>query len=404
VRSTEILIKVLSEKELSKTQEILEATLADSRRRKNILTLCWTTGLLVFLNLCTWELLARFVVFAAKPPYSSNPQYDSKYLVAKTLRQCDDNIILCGDSLMKQGIYPELLSSKLHKVNEHIRVVNLAVNGGSQSDAIKYLDFVQARGIKPRLVIFDYEVAMSANEKSPAADPTHLDGYLLSGLLSRPHDFVQQCELVFSDCSFLVRQRGGIKHLLLDFLSSLPNARLFEQQSIQPLTVVTGREISESGMAPEFRLSSENDSVNQRRFIEYNSYERSPKSGHFIYNTDSYLQIIRYCQKHELPLVLTWLPHQVSVYDKYWYSAPYTESWFKQNFDNLEKEKFVFPLYINNFPEDPAFYFDYRHLSNYGCVKATELMADSLVQPKFRNLLVDFRLLIKGRNAPKQRQ
>ena len=361
----------------------------------------WTslTCTSVILNLFFCEMVTRFIVFLGKPASSQNPQYDLKTLVSETVYAGDDNVILCGDSLMKQGIYPELLSSKLHKINEHIRVVNLATNAGSQKDAICFLDHILSRGIKPRLVVFDYEVAMTGY-------PTELGNfewgqaksYLFNGVLSRPTDFSKSCEIMLSDLSYLIRQRGNLKHFIVDFVSSLAYAKEFQKKTFHQLSDVNDSETSWAGMSPDNRMTSWKDWPQQEWRIHSN-YSHSPKSGHFQYNPKMYSVIINYCQKHQIPLMLVWLPHERSIYGAFWYQAPYDSGWFRQRFEEYAREPFVFPLFLNTLPEDFSYYSDYRHLSTYGCVKATELMAEAMSKLQYRNLLIDPRKF--GENSHK---
>ena len=125
----------------------------DNDCRVTIQKLLKVTLPLMLLSLVVCEGFSRFFVFLSKPACSPNPQYDAKYLVADTVSGANDNITLFGDSLIKQGLYPELITSKLQSLNERVRVVNLATSGGSQEDAICYLEYLRGKGIKPKLVI-----------------------------------------------------------------------------------------------------------------------------------------------------------------------------------------------------------------------------------------------------------
>jgi hypothetical protein len=365
---------------------VSDACKRSSLKKFSIITLC-----LILLNLLACELVARFIVFLGKPASGANAQYDSKYLVADSVRAGDDNIILCGDSLMKQGIFPELLSRKLQNVNKHIRAVNLAISAGTQRDAIAYLDYIRSKGVNPRLVVFDYEVAMTGYENAAGdGDWGQSKSYLFRGILSRPKDIKTACEVTLQDMSYLVRQRGSFKHFVLDFLAALPNAKLYKKQSYYEPSDISWKETSEAGMSPEHRFTPVNDWVNQKWRISFN-YDHSPQGGNFHYNPDMYSMIIKYCQLYKIPLMLVWLPHESSIYGAFWYKAPLDAGYFRQRFEEYAKEPFVFPLYLNTLPDDCVYFADYKHLNTYGCVKATEAMAEALSQPKYEGLLHDFR-------------
>ncbi len=363
----------------------------DAAKRSSLIRFCVITFSLLFLNFLACEMIARFIVFIGKPASGANTEYDSKYLVADSISGADDNIILCGDSLMKQGIFPELLSRKLQKINQHIRVVNLAVTAGTQRDAIAYLDYIRSKGINPRLVVFDYEVAMTGFQTAYGdGDWGQRKSYLFRGILSRPRDLRNAFNIVLEDYSYLLRQRGSLKHLLLDFMTALPNTKLFKRYSNYELTDINWRDVSGAGMAPDNRFTPINDWANQKAKMSFN-YEHSPKSGHYQYNPDMYSMITHYCQHNKIPLMLVWLPHQSSMYESFWYKPPLDAAWFRQRFEEYSKEPFVFPLYLNTLAEDCINFADYRHLNTYGCIKTTEAFANALSQPRFEGLLHDFR-------------
>jgi hypothetical protein len=214
--------------------------------------------------------------------------------------------------------------------------------------------------------------------------------YLFRGILSRPKDLRSTCNVLLDDCSYLARQRGSFKHFLFDFLTALPNAKLFKRYSYNELSDISSRETTAAGMAPDSRFTPINDWANQQFYMSH-SHEHSPQSGHFRYNPDMYSMIIHYCQQNKIPLVMVWLPHQSSMYGAFWYKPPLDASWFRQRFEEYSKEPFVFPVYLNTLPEDCINFADYKHLNTYGCMKATEAFADALSQPRYEGLLHDFR-------------
>jgi len=139
-------------------------------------------------------------------------------------------------------------------------------------------------------------------------------------------------------------------------------------------------------MSPDHKLTTEDDWAEQKIRIS-TSYNSSPKSGNFHFNPEVYSLIVQYCQEQGIPLILVWLPHETCVYNAYWYAPPYNEAWFRKQFEEYSKKPGVFPVYLNTLPQDCALYSDYRHLSNYGCIKASELFAETLMQPRYRNLI-----------------
>lgn len=374
------------------TKKVLIDSAQESQRRGVLCRHILKTAIVIVINLLACEFLTRFAVFLGKPANSQNPQYDVKTLVANTLWPGQDIVVLCGDSLMKQGIYPELLTAKLHRINEHIRVVNLATSAGSQKDAICFLKYIAKRGTKPRLVMFDYEVA---NTGFPT-DQINVDwgqgkSYLFNGVLSRPTEFGQCCEVYASDFSFLIRNRGSLKHFTLDFLSSLPNLARFKSKMFYELDDVNDHRTSWSGMSPDNRLMSELERANQSARIRYTA-GHSPKYGPFNYNRNAYSYIIHYCQQNQIPLGLVWLPHEKSVYNECWYQKPFDASFFRKEFDSYSREPFVFPVFLNNLSDDEPFFSDYRHLNTYGCIKATEMLANEMLRrTDFNNILFDCR-------------
>ena len=197
----------------------------------------WLSGvaLTVVIGLLCAELIGRFVVFTGKPANSNNPQYDTKYRVAGSLKASDANIVLCGDSLMKEGIFPELVTATVKKSssNESVRVSNLAVTGGTQVDAVQYLEYLKHRNIKPRLVAFDYEVSNTCLPTMASnLDWGQSHSYLFRGMLSRPHGAKEIGQIAPADYSYILRQRANLKRDICDFFAALPSQKIFERKSI----------------------------------------------------------------------------------------------------------------------------------------------------------------------------
>jgi hypothetical protein len=371
---------------------------------------------IVIVTLFVCEVAVRFIVYVGKPSLTENPQYHVKYLVAKKITNEQDNVLLMGDSLMKAGIYPELVTAKLRKVNKRIRVVNLSVNGSTQSDAIAYLEFLREKGVKPRLVVYDYEVsntgsntatnnsaykvaslssvapAIGMSRNTAAAAPVSAlvnksvgasasRGYLFEGLLSRPNNFWKSYELFFSDQFYLVRYRATLKTFILEFLKSCKFPARFERKSFVEPRDWDDYGTTPDGMSPNHKLIVEENRSDQAKAIAP-SHSTSPQSEYYKYEPDAYQPIIEYCQQNQIQLVILWLPHQSSIYREFYYRAPYTESWFRQQFDCYAQRPWVHPIFLNTLSEDSNYFTDYRHLSTYGCVKASELFATGLLEPK----------------------
>jgi hypothetical protein len=289
---------------------------------------------------------------------------------------------------VKQGLYPELIAARLQKINPHIRVVNLAVNGGSQSDAIAYLNYLRDfRCTKPRLVVFDFEVSLTGMRTPPnAATLSSSASYLFDRKMHAHSGLWQEIAFLPSDLSLFVRHRGAIKHFLMDFLSLLPNAPVFEERSTIELCNANDAGTTYCGTSPDHNLTLDKE-LARRDSIIRKEWSGSPKSQDFKFNPEVYAPIIEYCQKNQIPLMLTWLPHEAYMYNERWYKEPYTKEWFKQQFQNYAKQFFVFPVYLNELAQNHAYFSDYRHLSTYGCVFASERLADTIAEPKYRSLI-----------------
>ena len=372
------------EKESTST---LNAHPGDAHERVLIARFLSNAILIVLVGLFAAELLGRFVVFSSKPANSTNPQYDTKYRVAGSLNPTDTNIVLCGDSLMKEGVYPELITAKLKKRNQSIRVSNLAVTGGNQLDAVQYLNYLKQRNVKPKLVVFDFEVSNTClPTMANNIDWGQTHSYLFRGLLSRPKGLKEVSQIAPSDAFYLVRQRANIKKAFCDFFSALPSTRAFAQKSFYEPTNSPQLEVSESGMAPNNQVADKIDWSEEKRKIGFFT-PFCPQSATYKYNPYAYSIIVDYCQQQQIPLLLVWLPHQKKIYDTLFYKAPYDEAWHRQQFENYSKRPFVSTEYLNVLPDDCIYFHDYRHLNTYGCVKTSELLADALNKPQYKPLL-----------------
>jgi hypothetical protein len=378
----------LLEIEPQASQKQLASVTVEVARKKELMGWIVHSLVCLLIAIAVSELCCRFVAFVGKPALTSNPQYHLKYLVAKTVTPWSDNIVLCGDSLVKQGLYPELIAAKLQQVNPDVRVVNLAVNGGSQSDAITYLDYLRdVRHTKPRLVVFDFEVSLTGLD-TPQNPGTlaKTGGYLSNRFMKVRSGFWRNASFFFSDNFLLVRDRGALKHYLVDFLGVLANQPLREDRSTVELCNANDGSTTYCGMSPDHNLTLDRDLGRRDENIRL-KWDGSPVSGRFRFNPNVYDPIITYCQKNEIPLMLVWLPHERYMYQARWYQAPYTESWFRQRFEESARKLFVFPVYLNDCVSGHASFSDYRHLSTYGCIKASEALGDTLAQPKYRSLI-----------------
>ncbi len=349
----------------------------------------WLLGatISVLIALCAAELIGRFIVFNGKPASSSNPQFDTKYRVANSLRPSDANVVLCGDSLMKEGIYPELITASLKKDYPSVRASNLAVTGGTQLDAIKYLEYLKQRKVKPRLVVFDFEVSNTClPTMANNIDWGQTRSYLFKGMLSRPANLRETAQLLPSDISYIVRQRANIKRSLCDFFSALPSPKIFARKSFFDLNNSPQFEVSESGMAPNNKITPSVDWDEEKQKIGFFT-PYCPQSAAYKYNPQAYSLIIEYCRLNQLPLLMVWLPHQTKVYDALYYKAPYDESWHKKRFEEYANLPSVFAEYLDAVPDDAIYFHDYRHLNNYGCVKSSELLVRALHKPEYKSLL-----------------
>ncbi len=341
----------------------------------------------VALALIGAEVIARFIVFNGKPAESTNAQFDTKYRVANSLQASDANIVLCGDSLMKEGIYPELITANLKSSYKTVRTSNLAVTGGTQLDAVKFLEYLKARKVKPRLVVFDYEVSNTClPTMANNIDWGQTRSYLFKGMLSRPRKLKDVLQLLPGDISYLVRQRANIKRSLSDFFTALPSPKVFARKSFYEPNNSPQLEVSESGMAPNNKITPETNWSEEREKIGFFT-PYCPKSAAYKYNPQAYSIIIDYCNSNQIPLLMVWLPHQTRVYDAMFYKKPYTEEWHKQQFDNYSKLPLVFSEYLNVLPDKAIYFHDYRHLNTYGCVKTSELLAEALKSPRYKNIL-----------------
>jgi hypothetical protein len=302
----------------------------------------------------------------------------------------DDNVVLCGDSLVKQGLYPELIEAKLQKINEHLKVVNLAVNGSNQQDAIAYLRYLRdIRKIRPRLVIFDFQVMFTGlKEATTETEGGNPRSYLFARKLNSRPSFSENLSIIPSDVSVLIRQRGAIKHFIQSFFSVLMKPHLYDAQNSSPLINFDEPSSSRCGMSPNHNLILAKDVVKR---IEHDKddllWTPSPRKGNFRFNPEFYSPIITYCQQHQIPLMLVWLPHENLMYERYWYDRDHPEAWFRQRFEEHSKKLFVFPIFLNTLPQDSNYFFDYRHLSTYGCVKVSEMLSDVISLPKYRSLI-----------------
>ncbi|MBS1954396.1 MAG: hypothetical protein JST89_09420 [Cyanobacteria bacterium SZAS-4] len=289
---------------------------------------------------------------------------------------------------MKQGIYPELVTNLLHDKHVNVPFVNLAMNGGSQEDAIKYLDYLRSRGVTPQLVICPFSVELFGFEQ-PLVNKHwgQTDSYLFQGLLARPHNLLKKLSLLPADISLFVRHRGSLKHKINEFVFWQGSARGMSELTERTLTDGTNLEISRMGMGPtSFMLDESYLELIRERMIEQTDLS-SPRKAGYVFHPETYDLILNYCQKWHLNLCFVWLPQIDSFYDKYFYAPPYTHQYFRDLLFSYRRYPNVSTLDLNNGIEDLKYFVDFRHLSNYGNIKTSERLADCFLNdPQFKML------------------
>ncbi len=360
----------------------------EQERKRYTLRFFLEFGLALLIAFCFTELTTRFVVSLWLPPTSPAQLYEQKYLVARGLLPLHPYIIGVGDSLMKQGIYPELMTNLLHDKHVDVPFVNMAVNGGSQEDAIKYLDYLRSKGVVPLLLIFPFSVENFGFEQ-PQLNMHwgQTDSYLYQGILARPHNLLKKLALLPADYSLFVRHRGSLKHKINEFVFWQGSYRGVCELTERPLRDGTNLEISRMGMGPCHSMLDESlMEIQRERFIKQRD-AASPKKAGYIFHAGTNDLLLNYCQKWHLNLCFVWLPHIGSLYDKYFYAPPYTHQYFRDLLLSYRRYPNVSTLDLNTGIEDLKYFDDFRHLSTYGNLKTTERLADCLLNdPQFKML------------------
>jgi len=347
--------------------------------RKKLGSALFWCALAVLVNLAWWELAARIFAYVAQPPLSTSVAYDQKFKVASNIHNDRDFILLMGDSLMSRGINPDLLKSLLHQNGiKNINVANLAMDGGTQSNSVKYLEFLRnQRYFKPKMVIYNFEVSNTWRPGKNSDVRTDNDNtYLYRYLLSQPKDprrkFLQWTEDTFA----LARYQSQFKEYLCEFCNQMADTKPFYQHWTRDLVSNTRTEFGSYGGAAAYQILDETDmpaqNENARKFLA-----KGPNSPQYQCNWEFYWLIRSYCRGQHIPLVFVWLPHMNSIYDGCFYKEPYTHDWFRQKFMDY-KETYCYPVDLNQLPDNTSFYQDFRHLNSYGATKATELLAKYL--------------------------
>jgi hypothetical protein len=351
----------------------------ESAIRTRLMSALLWCGLAVLLNLAVWEMAARGFAFTAQPPLSSSVAYDQKFRVASHIHNDHQFILLMGDSLMSRGINPDLLRVLLHKGGiKDINVANLAMDGGTQANSVKYLEFLRIQHhFKPRLIVYDFEVSNTGRPgKNSDVRPENDNTYLYRYLLSQPKDPRRKFLGWIEDTFALARYQSQFKEYLCEFCDQVANTHPFYQHWLRELVSNTWTEFGTYGGAAAYQILDESELPAQRD-IARKFLAKGPNSPQYQCNFEFYWLIRAYCRGQHIPLVIVWLPHMTSVYDQYFYKAPYTRTWFLKNFMDY-KEQYCFPVNLNQIPENTSFYQDFRHLSSYGATRTTELLAQYL--------------------------
>ncbi len=173
--------------------------------------------------------LFEVLAFCSHPLVSRHRQYDQKYMVANTMFPHNKYVVLMGNSMINKGVYPELLTELLKKGGiKDVRVVNLALDGGAQSDALKYLGFLAQRGVQPALVIYNFDVQSTQHQSNMFASNQDKT-FLYNSLLDRPKDLRRSLLSNIDRTITLIRYREQYKTYIDDFFATCANDMAFSR-------------------------------------------------------------------------------------------------------------------------------------------------------------------------------
>lgn len=377
----------------SVTETVAAPVLPRPSRHADVIRTVLITLAAVIVTLGVFEVCARLLVIAAVPRQAHNPEFDAKFVVAKSPIPADAGrpAIFAGGSYVRTGIYGELLRSLLQEHGITIYPKNLGTSASSILEHMTLLTTAvdSCKGQTP-VVFYDlrqesFSKGFQQNQDLNSSNK-FLECYMGRKYAIAHPNLLQRLQLFIEDHSCLVRQRGFLRGKLINLVPVLcrfdkeyENAMVRRDNSSSILPVSAMGTI----LVPIFSNS---------RFDQFFQEFAGDEHGDLVHWngmdwSDDWLNMVKtYCRQKNIPLILLWMPEYLPK-DKESEQTRQRCSELAKHYASLADNQHVWMIDMHDIDKQRNHFRDPFHCNTVGAIAATDELAKRLLQPEFRRII-----------------
>ena len=366
-----------------------------SSRRSDVVRNALITLAAVIITLGVMEVAARLLVIAALPRQSHNPEFDAKFVIAKSPTPADGSrpVIFAGGSYVRTGIYSEFLLTELQEHGIKVYPKNL---GTSASSIVEHMTLLtQAVDSCSRTPVVFYDLRQeSFSKRFQDNRALNTSGKFLDSYMGRKYAVanpnpLQRLQLLLEDNFCLVRQRLFLRHKLINLVPVLCRFdKEYENGMVRYNNNYNGSlilPVSAMGtiLVPVFSTS------NFEQF--FNKFAGNEQDDLTRWNgmdwSDSWINTVKtYCRERNIPLILLWMPEYMPN-EKESEQTRQRSLELAAHYASLTDNEHVWLIDMHDIDKERDHFRDPVHCNTVGAIAATQELAKRLMQPPFRQII-----------------
>ena len=366
--------------------------LPTSSQRSTIARIILSTLAAIVITIGLLEIGARLLVVSAIPRQAHNPEFDAKFVVAKTPIPAQDTgkpLIFVGGSYVRTGVYSELLRSLLQEKGIPVYPKNLGTSASSVLEHMTLLKTAVQSCTQTPVVFYDlrqesfsrgFQQNLELNSTSQ-----FLDCYMGRKYATANPDLLTRLQVMLEDNFCLVRQRGFLRHKLINLVPVLFRFdKEYEEAMVRGNDSSLILPVSDMGtiLVPVF---------SQSKFDKFFAEFGGDEHGDLMHWngmdwSDDWLNTVKtYCREKNIPLVLLWMPEympQNKVSDQSRTRCRELAAHYAKLADN----EHVWLIDMHDIDKQRNHFRDPFHCNTVGAITTTEELAKRLIEPDLRRL------------------
>jgi hypothetical protein len=374
-------------------ETVASSVMTQPFRYADIIHTVLATLVAVIVTLGVLEVCARLLVISAVPRQAHNPEFDAKFVIAKTQIPVSAGrpAIFIGGSYVRTGIYAELLQSLLQERGITIFPKNLGTSASSIIEHMTLLTTAVDSCKRTPVVFYDlrqlsFSKAFQQNSELNSRSD-FLNSYMGRKYAVANPNLLQRLQLLLEDNFCLIRQRGFLRAKLINLMPVLfgfdkeyENAMVRrDNSSILPVSTMGTILVPVFSNVQFDRFFQEFTDDDHGDLVHWSGMDWS----------DAWLNIVKtYCRQKNMPLVLLWMPEYLPQ-DK---ESDQTRQRCRElaaHYAALADNQHVWLIDMHDIDKQRNHFRDPFHCNTVGAINATEELAKRLTQPQIRHIMED---------------